>query len=71
VMFLYRDEVYNEESTAQGVAEVICAKFRNGEIGKDYLTANLAQCRFDDFAGSLPASQPQQYTKRYRGGMDF
>ncbi len=30
VMFLYRDEIYNNDSEAKGVAEVIVAKHRNG-----------------------------------------
>ena len=30
VMFIYRDEYYNEESDQQGLAEVILAKHRNG-----------------------------------------
>ena len=30
VMFIYRDEYYNEESDQQGLAEVIVAKHRNG-----------------------------------------
>ena len=30
VMFLYRDEIYNPESEAKGIAEVIVAKHRNG-----------------------------------------
>ncbi len=30
VMFLYRDEIYNQESEQKGVAEVIVAKHRNG-----------------------------------------
>ena len=35
VMFLYRDDYYNPESTEEkGVAEVIIAKQRNGPIGK-------------------------------------
>ena len=34
VFFLYRDEYYNgEESDQQGIAEVICAKHRNGPTG--------------------------------------
>src|SRR5262249_14492526 len=33
VMFIYRDEVYNPESTERGVAEVIVSKQRNGPIG--------------------------------------
>jgi replicative DNA helicase len=34
VMFLYRDEVYNDESPDRGTAEVIVAKHRNGPVGK-------------------------------------
>ncbi len=33
VMFLYRDEYYNENSDAKGVAECIVAKNRHGETG--------------------------------------
>lgn len=33
VMFLYRDNYYNKDSTAKNVAEVIVAKQRNGPIG--------------------------------------
>lgn len=38
VMFLYRDEVYNQDSIDKGTAEVIVAKHRAGPIG----TAQLA-----------------------------
>jgi len=34
VTFIYRDEVYNNESTEKGDAEIIIAKQRNGPIGK-------------------------------------
>jgi replicative DNA helicase len=33
VMFLYRDEVYNQETTKRGVAEVIIATHRGGSTG--------------------------------------
>jgi replicative DNA helicase len=33
VMFLYRDDYYNEESEKQNIAEVIVAKHRNGSTG--------------------------------------
>ena len=33
IMFLYRDEVYNEHSPDKGLAEVIVSKARDGELG--------------------------------------
>ena len=38
VMFIYRDEYYNDESERLGEADVIIAKHRNGPIGKVVLT---------------------------------
>ncbi|SMF58952.1 replicative DNA helicase [Alteromonadaceae bacterium Bs31] len=33
ILFIYRDEYYNEESNDKGIAELIIGKQRNGEIG--------------------------------------
>lgn len=33
VMFIYRDEVYNEDTEDKGIAEIIIAKHRSGPIG--------------------------------------
>ena len=46
VMFLYRDEVYNQDTEDKGVTEVIIAKQRNGPIGTVYLGWLNDQTRF-------------------------
>ena len=33
ILFLYRDEVYNEDTEKPNICEVIVAKHRNGPIG--------------------------------------
>ncbi len=58
ILFIYRDEVYNEESPDKGTAEIIIGKQRNGPIGKVHLSfignltkfENLAPDRYRDFA---------------------
>ena len=48
IQFLYRDEVYSPNSDNRGLCEVITTKFRNGEIGTDFLESQLHMCRFMD-----------------------
>jgi replicative DNA helicase len=50
VMFIYRDEVYNEESPDKGTAEIIIAKQRNGPIGMVRLAFRGQFTRFENFA---------------------
>lgn len=50
IAFVYRDEVYNENSPDKGTAEIIIAKQRNGPIGKIRLTFMGQYTRFDNFA---------------------
>jgi replicative DNA helicase len=49
IAFIYRDEVYNENSPDKGSAEIIIAKQRNGPIGKVRLTFLGQFTRFENF----------------------
>ncbi len=49
VVFIYRDEVYNEESTDKGMAEIIIGKQRNGPIGKVRLTFLGQFTKFENY----------------------
>ena len=52
IIFIYRDEVYHEESPDKGIAEIIIAKQRNGPIGKVRLTFLGQYTRFESFTAS-------------------
>ena len=49
ILFIYRDEVYDEESKDKGKAEIIIGKQRNGPIGKVDLAFLGRYARFEDF----------------------
>lgn len=49
IAFIYRDEVYHENSPDKGTAELIIAKQRNGPIGKVRLTFLGQYCCFENF----------------------
>lgn len=51
IMFIYRDEVYHEDTPEKGIAEIIIGKQRNGPIGKVRLTFQGQFSRFDNYAG--------------------
>jgi replicative DNA helicase len=50
ILFIYRDEVYNQESPDKGTAEIIIGKQRNGPIGTVKLTFLGQYTRFENFA---------------------
>ena len=49
IVFIYRDEVYNDNSPEKGTAEIIIAKQRNGPIGKVRLTFMGQYTCFENF----------------------
>jgi replicative DNA helicase len=50
VFFIYRDEYYNDETEAQGIAEVHLAKHRNGPTGTEKLAWLNRYAKFADLA---------------------
>jgi replicative DNA helicase len=50
VMFVYRDEYYNEETDQQGLAEIILSKHRNGPTGIERLSFLKRYAKFADLA---------------------
>ncbi len=51
IMFIYRDEVYHENTELKGISEIILGKQRNGPIGTVRLTFQGQFSRFDNYAG--------------------
>ena len=49
IIFIYRDEVYDQDSVDKGMAEIILSKQRNGPIGKVKLAFRGQYTRFDDY----------------------
>lgn len=52
IMFIYRDEVYHDNSELKGMAEIIIGKQRNGPIGRVPLAFHGQYSRFDNYAGN-------------------
>ncbi len=50
IVFIYRDEVYNEDSPDKGTAEIIIGKHRNGPLGVARLTFLGQYTRFENYA---------------------
>jgi replicative DNA helicase len=57
VVFIFRDDYYNEHSDLKGIAELIIAKQRNGSTGKVYVSFNGSCTRFDNLA---PSDYPRE-----------
>jgi len=57
IVFIYRDEVYNEDSPEKGIAEIILGKQRNGPIGTARLTFLGKYTRFENLVGDYFAGE--------------
>lgn len=69
VSFMYRDEYYYEDSPNKGFAEIITAKMREGETGKDIIGSQMQYSRFTnvDFSNYREYWQeekPQSYERK-------
>ncbi|HEY8539152.1 MAG TPA: replicative DNA helicase [Steroidobacteraceae bacterium] len=49
IMMIYREEVYDKNTTRKGIADIIIAKQRNGEIGEFPLTFLGKYTKFENF----------------------
>lgn len=61
IVFIYRDEVYNEDTSDKGMAEIIIGKQRNGPIGTTRLTFMGQFTRFENYISDAAGM-------RYEGG---
>ena len=57
IVFIYRDEVYNEDSPDKGIAEIIIGKQRNGPIGTVRLTFLGQYTRFENYTQDVYSSK--------------
>ena len=53
ILFIYRDEVYNDASADKGTAEIIIGKQRNGPIGTIRLAFNGSLTKFENLASDV------------------
>ena len=70
ILMLYRDEVYNPESPAKGIAEINVTKQRNGELGTIY--RRFYKGHFlpieQEEARQRSTPQPKAHQRRYTKG---
>ncbi|WP_299077705.1 replicative DNA helicase [uncultured Paraglaciecola sp.] len=65
VIFIYRDEIYNEDSEERGIAELITRKQRAGLTGTDRIQSRLDLQRFEDLSHDY--TPPLREVYKYAG----
>jgi replicative DNA helicase len=53
IVFIYRDEVYNQDTPRKGIADISIAKQRNGPIGEFQLTFVGRYTKFENFVPEI------------------
>lgn len=65
VLFIYREDKYNENTSRKNIADIIIAKHRNGPLGKVSLYFNEQLASFRDLAKDEMYEEPEEL-----GGME-
>ncbi|HQL65768.1 MAG TPA: DnaB-like helicase C-terminal domain-containing protein, partial [bacterium] len=54
VLFLHRDEQYDDSEEAKGITDILIAKHRNGPLGQVRLTFLKQYLRFENYTQKHP-----------------
>jgi replicative DNA helicase len=57
IVFIYRDEVYNQDTPRKGIADIVIAKQRNGPIGDFPLTFVGRYTKFENWVPDTYADE--------------
>jgi replicative DNA helicase len=66
IAFIYRDEVYNDDSINKGIAEIITTKNRSGECGTAALETKLRYYKFTE-TNRVPQREVKKITRGFNG----